>query len=253
MTKPDSTLTVMMDEATAHEAVLKINTSATSARVMLLDFYHREGWKALGYASFRACCEKEFSDLYGGKSNVYLLIQAAKTGAAIGEPELPTSHAAPLAKVEPSRQADVYHEAKKMGGGKATAATVRKAAAKEPAKKKKTPAPKASGEKLATALVRIRKVCGKKVGDSIENGILPSAGGKEAIFWAGLKDDQMADIEPLVVGKRWKPSVAWKHINKMVTGDTRLSELTNLAVAKGGVWEGTVDGFNITVKSSRKK
>ena len=43
----------------AHAAIERINRHLDNARALLLDFHEREGWRALGYNSWRACAQHE--------------------------------------------------------------------------------------------------------------------------------------------------------------------------------------------------
>lgn len=62
----------MMTETEARECLNKIRESLTSARVELVRLYDLEGWKALGYDSWRECVTEEF-----GASASYLYRQLA--------------------------------------------------------------------------------------------------------------------------------------------------------------------------------
>ncbi len=106
--------------------------------------------------------------------------------------------------------------------------------------------------KYAAALDRIGMIIGPKVREAIANGIISNVREQDAIFWAGLEDSEMSDIEELVVNHRWKPMKAWQHSNRIVTHSTTVSELTNRCIANKGLWEGDVSGFRITVTAIPK-
>lgn len=54
----------------ARKSADQINEAIEGARLQILEFYERDGWKALGYRSWRKCVTKEF-----GKSQSYLYRQ----------------------------------------------------------------------------------------------------------------------------------------------------------------------------------
>lgn len=235
----------------ADEIVKTINTNIGNAGALLMEYRDKEGWKIQGYSSFKEACEKEFSELYGGRSQIYRLIQQHEVSVNVsprGDTQLHTGITRELGKLPPEKQVEAFSAASENGHTPTTKEVkreVEKTAATIPKPKKKTA--EVSATKLEAALARIGLICGKDVRTNIEKGVLSNIGDKEAIFWAKLEDEQMADIQELVVTKRWKPSVAWKQVSKMVDGSTRLTELTNLCIAAGGSWEGTIEGFNFVV------
>ncbi len=66
---------ILMTEDEARAAVAAVCRHFESARQQLLDLYEREGWRALGYDSWRACVVAEFSL---SQTRVYELLSAAK-------------------------------------------------------------------------------------------------------------------------------------------------------------------------------
>jgi hypothetical protein len=93
--------------------------------------YEREGWKALGYESWRAYGQAEFGY---SESRVYELMNAAKVErnlsamAEIGDSEdvIPERHLRPLSKLEPKQQAEAYERAVETAPeGKVTGAHVK--------------------------------------------------------------------------------------------------------------------------------
>ena len=84
--------------------------------------YEREGWKALGYDSWRACVASEFKQ---SQAYLYRQLEAAQTERAIspiGEKQIPESHLRPLTHLEPSEQKEVWDKAVKTAPeGKVTA------------------------------------------------------------------------------------------------------------------------------------
>ena len=51
---------VLANEKEAREITDRIKNKITEAGVLILDMYEREGWRALGYESWRACVVAEF-------------------------------------------------------------------------------------------------------------------------------------------------------------------------------------------------
>lgn len=64
-----------MSKIEAREAADLINQSLEDTGKLLLDFYEKEGWKALDYASWRECVVAEFGK---GKSQLYNQLEAAR-------------------------------------------------------------------------------------------------------------------------------------------------------------------------------
>jgi hypothetical protein len=117
---------VMMSAAEARSCVDGIKGHIESARKLLLDLYEREGWKALGYESWRECAVAEFGE---SKSQLYRELEAAKIErniSPIGEiGSIRESHLRPLGKLEPDQQRKAWEEAVETApNGKVTAAHV---------------------------------------------------------------------------------------------------------------------------------
>lgn len=116
----------------ARQCVNDINSGLITIRSRLLDMYEREGWKALGYASWRDCAMKEFNF---NQSRVYQLLSAAEIERNIStivenEQPIPESHLRPLSGLEPKKQIEVWQEAQVTApSGKVTAAHVEAVAA----------------------------------------------------------------------------------------------------------------------------
>lgn len=116
----------MMTKEEARKRVDWINSHLGTVRVMVKDFHDREGWKALGYQNWSACCEKEFTV---GRSRVYQLFEAAQIEQRINEnstmvekSEIPERQLRPLAALPPEDQAPAYQLAQETAPeGKVTA------------------------------------------------------------------------------------------------------------------------------------
>lgn len=108
-----------------------INKNLRNTRELLLDLYEREGWRALGYETFRACVVAEFKQ---HQSYLYRQLEAAKAEIAIspiGEKsevgKVPESHLRPLTSLPPDQQRDAYQKAVETApNGKVTAKHVEK-------------------------------------------------------------------------------------------------------------------------------
>lgn len=108
---------IIQIEMTAEEARIcidNINTNLRNTRALLLDLYERQGWKALGYESWRACVTGEFKE-----KQTYLYYQLAaaraeKNLSTIVETPMgtiPEAHLRHLASLPPDEQREVYKKA----------------------------------------------------------------------------------------------------------------------------------------------
>lgn len=241
----------------ARDVVKEINKNLQSAGELLLEFRDQEGWKALGYKSFKEACEKEFKEQYGSRAQVYRLMTQAEVSTNVspnGDTHVPVGQAVHLGRLPADEQKDALDEAKEKSGGTPTTADVKAAVSRrqspaEPAKKKSPP--KKSNAKFEEALLRIGHICGKPVLKALEAHTLKLKE-KEVIYWAKLDDAEMADIQELVVTKRWQPSKAYQFRNRMVGSKTTVEQLIFHCIAEGGKWEATITGFDFTVKEHRR-
>lgn len=238
-----------------------IRSRVTEAGEFLLQYHEQEAWRAQGYTSFKDACAKEFEDLYGGRSQVYRLMEQARVMANVsprGDTLLHTKITRELARLEPEEQREAYQEAVTEDcSAQPATSTVKKVVARKQAAK----VPKAPAKAWATkpvylgaqaALDRIGAVCGTDVSSSIKRGTLANVPPSEAIFWAALKDSDMQTIVELVVAKRWAPKKAHRFMDKMPDAKTRLGDLHLLAVAQGGVTLVNVAGFAAIVINTKK-
>lgn len=122
---------VLMTEAEARQAVTDIRVGLVSIGDRLLELYEREGWRALGYDSWRECAQAE---LGFRQSHVYRLLDAARVErniSPIGENALAPNEfqARPLTQLEPEDQRVVWQrviEESHGNNGKITGATVQR-------------------------------------------------------------------------------------------------------------------------------
>lgn len=114
-----------MTEVEARQAVKDIHAGLSNVRDRLLELYEREGWRVLGYQSWRECAQTEFSF---GQSQVYRLLDAAKVERNIspmGEKPISERLLRPLVKLELEEQREVWQHVKN-DNGKVTGATVQR-------------------------------------------------------------------------------------------------------------------------------
>lgn len=87
----------------ARELVDKINANMNNIRALILDLYERDGWTALGYATWRECVTAEFKQ---SERYLYKQLKAAQTEkniCTIGQKEeIPESQLRPLTKLKDS-------------------------------------------------------------------------------------------------------------------------------------------------------
>jgi hypothetical protein len=106
----------MMDTAEARQIVKNINRHADAMRRDLLELHDREGWRALGYPSWRDCVQAEFAQ---SAAYLYRQLAAAKIELAIDSPigEIPESHLRPLAQLDtPKQQRQAFTRADQLAG-----------------------------------------------------------------------------------------------------------------------------------------
>jgi len=93
----------MMTEEEARKRVISINSGMNNVRFLLLDFYEREGWRALGYESWRECVTAEFGQ---SKTHLYRQLEAAQIESRILQAEVTSLHnvAAPISQAEENKE-----------------------------------------------------------------------------------------------------------------------------------------------------
>ncbi len=116
MTQTDLTIITPMTETEARVLIEEIKTDISAVGAKLLELHEREGWKALGYSSWRECVMQEFDFQ---SSHVYRLLDFAKIQrvlSPIGENGYPLpaaeSVARPLAALpDPEQQREAWQTA----------------------------------------------------------------------------------------------------------------------------------------------
>src|ERR1051325_7956234 len=103
---------IPMSRQEARSHVSKIQNHITDARILIEELYNRQGWKALGYSSWRECVTNEFRQ---GQAYMYRLLRAAQIErnlSQIGEiGAIPESQLRPLTQLPPEEQKDAWLEA----------------------------------------------------------------------------------------------------------------------------------------------
>lgn len=115
-----------MTVAEAQECVAEIRTGIVNVGRKLLELYERDGWKALGYSSWRECAQVEFGFK---QSHIYRLLDAAEVERNIspngGNLQIAERQARPLVSLPPDAQREVWAAAVETApNGKVTAAHV---------------------------------------------------------------------------------------------------------------------------------
>jgi hypothetical protein len=120
----------MMTAGEAESCLSKIKAGIHDIRALALDLREREGWRALGHKSWRACVKAEFDTSI---ATLYRQLRAAEIDRDVSQVEtspvrLPTVQAEELARLPDagSRQA-AYLAAKQATGGSLTQAAIRDA------------------------------------------------------------------------------------------------------------------------------
>jgi hypothetical protein len=133
-------LTPMMTTDEARTCIERIRTGLEDLRRLVLDLNEREGWRALGYKSWRECVTAEF-----GQSQAYLYrtLTAAKIErelSPMGEiGALPERHVRELVRIkDPDVRREVWEEVRAEHGDQVTAEAIRAAVERRAA----TPMPK---------------------------------------------------------------------------------------------------------------
>jgi hypothetical protein len=121
---------IPMTKTEARGLVEKIKSRLASARALILDLSEREGWKALGYPSWRACVTAEFPH---SAAHLYRILEAAKVERNVSPTgdigSMPERQLRSLAGLEPDEQREAIANAKEHvqkwnPGGKLTTRNV---------------------------------------------------------------------------------------------------------------------------------
>jgi hypothetical protein len=120
-------LATSLSKSEARRLVSRINAESAQVRALVLKLHDGEGWRVLGYESWKECVEAEF---VFSRQHAYRLLEAAQVERRLppaGDTRLlPERHVRELSTVPPERQAEVYEEALKSAPkGRVTADHIR--------------------------------------------------------------------------------------------------------------------------------
>lgn len=96
------------------------------------------------------------------------------------------------------------------------------------------------------ALERIRRLCGDPVADAIIDGRL-DIGERALKKWGDEDDDMVKVLAHYVSDLGWSVDKAIRFENKSVNDDLTLSQMITWAMARGGKWVRSYEGFRISV------
>lgn len=147
-----------MTQEEARACVEQIHGHMRAARRAVYELHQREGWRALGYSSWRECVEAEFDK---SQAHLYRELKAAEIEAELspnGEiGAIPESHLRPLGSLTTEQRQQAWEEAN-AGDEPRTAAKVEEAAAKvtgKPPKAAPAPAPAVKPGSIEEAAIAI--------------------------------------------------------------------------------------------------
>lgn len=97
------------------------------------------------------------------------------------------------------------------------------------------PPPKTASysEKGERALDKIGRLCGQAIQEAIEKLIVPVSE-RDLLKWAELDDNGIRNLTHYVIDQRWSVPDAIKYEAELVSGETTLSRLAHLCLARGG-------------------
>lgn len=241
----------------------KMNNHIGSVAALAKDFYHREGWKALGYRNWKECAEKEFGH---GRARIQQLLDEAKVEKSLGPDAPPLSSRATreLKDVAPKKRKAALKAAQKEHKTPTPTApqikktvTTNKAFAPSGVTKPKPSKPIADQAKddvdLQKALAVLGGTCGRGFRDAIETGKLdmPRA---DLIKLSEETDEIMMQTALLVTQLGWPLKQCLKFLDHMPTEQDKIEVLTFLAIASpDGKFEGSFGAFHITVLLTEKR
>jgi hypothetical protein len=87
-------------------------------------------------------------------------------------------------------------------------------------------------EKGEAALERIKRLCGKAVGETIEKGNV-SISERDLIKWSEETDSMVRNLAYYVIDQRWRVDKAIQFENRTITGETTVADLATIVAARG--------------------
>lgn len=159
----EPTKEIKMDLSTARQLVKQIKQSIGGISDSLWRLKNQEGWKTLGYDSWRECVTKEFNF---SQSRAYELLESAEISRQISDAseksaELTSRQTRALSVVEPEKRKEVWEAAKaKTGTDNPPAAAIEEVIndlpPEPPTEKEPPPKPPAKDTKLAEAAKMVK-------------------------------------------------------------------------------------------------
>jgi hypothetical protein len=274
----DTTHEMSKAEATKYHNQLFVGESIRM--YALLKIREEQGWKALGFESFREYAESEpIVELFGSTSNVYRTADQAEICLQLSlgmkkQVLLPMTTALELKPLEPdqriiaftkvtSGKPDARPTAKQFervvaqlmpktpSGGGGGGGSKKRAGRKEDQTSWDLEDIKKNDPTLAMAFVSVAGVWGSKDVDAIRNGTI-GLNRADVLFLSKLPKPKLVEIQDLVMGNRWSPADAVKFVNTMPDENTTVEELQNYCLAtKGKFFTMDLGGFTITCKNNR--
>ena len=116
---------VPMTETEARQCVDDIRQGIVGVRQKLLELYEREGWRVLGYGSWRECAQAEFGYSQAYAYRLLGWAEVERRVSPIGEMPVNEAQARPLARLDPEAQREAWGRVlDNAQGGRVTAAGV---------------------------------------------------------------------------------------------------------------------------------
>lgn len=263
MTTSAAITTVMMTKEEAKATRDKINNHVGATAALLKDLFNREGWRALGYKSWKDCAEKEFNH---SRARIQQILIEAKVEKSLGPGAPPLSSRATreLKDVKPGKRKAALKAAQKQHRTKTPTApqikstvTTNRAFAPSGVSNAKPAKPITEQAKTDEALQKALAILGGTVSrpfrEAIESGKIdmPRA---DVITLSEETDEIMLQTALLVTQLQWSVKQCLKFLNHMPTEQDKIEVLTHLAIASpDGKFEGSFGAFHITVLLTEKR
>lgn len=213
-------VTLLMDEGEARQAVAQIRDSFENARVLIDQLKEREGWKVLGYKSWRECVAAEF-----GQSQAYLYRQLAAAqierlispSGEIGR--IPEAHLRPLAKLPEVERVEVWQEIVETAPdgaitGKHAAAVVERRLKGEDAALVPSPSALKKDKEVGVVVPELLEemlsaFLGYRVGDAVMPPAWPWDEGGQFVNLLSCKDLELWVERAIAVSEKGKSVILW--------------------------------------------
>lgn len=201
-----TTVVALMSQAEAQSAWDQVCHHFETGRVILLDFYEREGWRALGYKSWREFAVEKSNQ---SQSYLYRQIEAAQVEREIspnGElGVIPERQLRELARAPEGQRKPVYDEAAATApNGKPTAKLLRETVDRVAPPPWPTPAPKLDPEYVDDAFAEFEKPAEPAwVARERRNGTIPEDAKVTITEPDPLDEDEPPNIQADPTDEEW--------------------------------------------------